>query len=361
MDDVAVMSARKGLVRRAVSAMAALVAVASALLGGSAAQDTDWRKLPYFDYPNQLLSLTTDGTWEGAQVVDAGFLNPTGGKRHYIWAATCAAGEQFASFSKTIMVPGAPINGTVALTYGPGNQYYGDRPYKSAVLLVNSRDAARLGDMTGPPGGIAPEFRGPLPPAALSAFQYGPNTLTIRVQKAALKKGEPCNNPKSGRYISVLADLELRFGSDLQVVPPTNPRAIKKNVANKQVVPVEGTVQFVNAGPSASLEGKVRLSVSGPGRGFITEFFQASAPLGDCKRDEGVLECSFKDFRAGGTASLLYHGAVSVNYGFLKNGAGQIDVAAEITGIGQDPNPANNHQLAVVIVCAPKATDPSCN
>ncbi len=41
--------------------------------------------------------------------------------------------------------------------------------------------------------------------------------------------------------------------------------------------------------------------------------------------------------------------------------AGQIDVQAEIIGIGPDPNPANNHQRAVVIVCAEKATDPKCN
>lgn len=120
-------------------------------------------------------------------------------------------------------------------------------------------------------------------------------------------------------------------------------------------------MRFVNAGPSASLEGKVRLSVSGPGQGLITQAFQASPPLADCKLDGPVLECPFKDFRAGGTASLSYHAGVRVNYGFLKNGAGQIDVQAEISGIGPDPNPANNHQLAVVIVCAEKTTDPTCN
>ncbi len=355
------MTIRRGLITQAACAMAALVAVAFALLGDSTAQGIDWRKLAYFDYGLQLLSLTTDGSWQSAQVVDAGLMNPTGDRRRYIWAATCAEGEQFVSFSKTIMVPGAPIEGTVEIDYGPGNHLYGDRPYKSAVLLVNSREAARLGDIAASPRTVAPMFRGPLPPPVLSAFQYGPNALTIRVEKTALKKGEPCNNPKSGRYIGVLADLELRFGSDLQVVPPTNPRTVTKNVANKTVVPVEGTVRFVNAGPSASLEGRVRLSVSGPGQGIVTEFFQASPPLANCKRDEGVLDCSFKDFRAGGTVSLSYHGGVRVDYGFLKNGAGEIDADAEITGIGRDPNPANNHQRAVVIVCAEKATDPKCN
>jgi len=360
------MTSRTGLVTRAASAMAALVVVAFALLGGSAAQGPDWRTLPYFDYSRQLLSLATDGTWQSAQVVDAGVFNPTdgsgpGARRRFIWAATCTEGEQFVSVSKTIMTPGAPIEGTVALYYGPGNQLYGDRPYKSAVLLVNSREAARLGDIAASPRTVAPMFRGLLPPAVLSAFQYGPNALTIRIEKTALKKGEPCNNPMSGRYISVLADLELRFGSDLQVVPPTNPRTVKKNAANKTMVPVEGTVRFVNGGPSASLEGKVRLSVSGPGQGVVTWAFQASPPLADCKLDGSVLECPFKDFRAGGTASLVYRGGVRVNYGFLKNGAGEIDIDTEINGIGPNPNPANNHQRAVVIVCAEKATDPSCN
>jgi hypothetical protein len=358
------MSTGTGLVRRAAPATAAVVAFA--LLGASAAQGPDWRTLPYFDYSRQLLSLATDGTWQSAQVVDAGVFTPTdgsgpGAQRRFIWAATCAEGEQFVSFSKTIMTPGAPIEGTVALYYGPGNQLYGDRPYKSAVLLVNSREAVRLGDIAASPRTVAPMFRGPLPPSALSAFQYGPNALTIRVEKTALKKGEPCNNPKPGRYIGVLADLELRFGSDLQVLPPTNPRAVKKRVANKTTVPVEGTVRFVNAGPSASPEGKVRLSASGPGQGVITSAFQASSPLANCKLDGALLECPFKDFRAGGTASLTYRAAVRVNYGFLKNGAGEIDVDAEIIGIGPDPNPANNRQRAVVIVCAEKATDPRCN
>ena len=45
----------------------------------------------------------------------------------------------------------------------------------------------------------------------------------------------------------------------------------------------------------------------------------------------------------------------------LLGASGEIDMDAEITGIGPDPNPANNHQRAVVIVCAEKAADPSCN
>lgn len=173
------MSTRTGLVTRAASAMAALVAVAFALLGTSAAQGIDWRKLPYFDYSLQLLSLATDGSWQGAQVIDAGVFNPTDGsgpsaRRRYIWAATCAEGEQFVSFSKTITVPGAPIEATVALSYGPGNHLYGDRPYKSAVLLVNSREAARLGDIAASPRTVAPMFRGPLPPPVLSALPIRP-------------------------------------------------------------------------------------------------------------------------------------------------------------------------------------------
>jgi hypothetical protein len=342
-----------------------LVLVLSALslaASASAAPTIDWKGLPYFDYALQRLELTTDDTWSSAHVARTGpFKAPKGS---YIWTATCFNGEQRVSFSKTIYAPGEPLEGRVQLDYGPGNQLYGGRPYKSAELLINGTEAAQLGNINANPRTVAPQFFGELSRRVLAGFRYGANTITVRVVKAALKKGERCVDPRAPRYVAVFASLNLQFGSDLRVLAPRVPRRVLKNVMNGEPVRVDGVIQLANAGPSASLQGRVVFQLSGPGRAIIIPGTTVSAPL-ECTKigTEGLrdpLDCPYVDFRAGKRATIDYKGGVKVNHGYFRNGMGKIEITADITSRAPDPKLRNNRQEAVVILCAPAATDPVC-
>ena len=86
-----------------------------------------------------------------------------------------------------------------------------------------------------------------------AAFRHGPNTATIRVERA-LKKGEKCTRPAatSGgnvRYIAVGSDLSLGFGSDLVAVPPAKASQVKRDVKNGDTVTLQGTVAFKKQRP----------------------------------------------------------------------------------------------------------------
>ena len=235
---------------------------------------------PNFDYLNQRLRLSTDSTWGGAHVVDAGkFLNVQPDtswpklKRQWIWSASCGQQAQLVVFRKTFLAPGVPVSGNLNLYYGPGNQFLGNRPYESAVYEINGKEIGRLGNTARFPKKFAPELSATLSARALHAFRHGQNTATIRVDRAPLKKSDPCthpNNAKVGgnvRYIAVLADLSLLFGADLRAVAPQTPQQVQ-HVTNGQTISLQGVSSFANDGPSTSLGGTVQLNAGVTGRRF---------------------------------------------------------------------------------------------
>src|SRR4051794_1466745 len=128
--------------RRAIVFLVGALALVS-LGGASAATTIDWKSLPYYDALTARLRLSTDASWRGAHAVSTGPFKLQADpswpklKREWIWAPTCEAAAQRVVFSKTIFVPGAPYDGSISLYYGPGNQYYGGRPYTSGSLQVN--------------------------------------------------------------------------------------------------------------------------------------------------------------------------------------------------------------------------------
>jgi hypothetical protein len=246
----------------------------------TSATPIDWKHVPHFDYALQRIHLTTDGSWTNAYVANTGPFKPSDGR--YIWAAQCVGGEQRVTFSKTISAPGAPLEGQARLTYGPGNQLYGGRPYKSAELLVNGATIAQLGNINANPRTVAPEVSGAISKTDLGVFRYGTNTITVHAVKAALKQGERCVDPKKPRYVSVFASLDFQFGSDLSVSLPRKARVVERNVMNGQNVAASGVINLLNDGPSASLEGYVLFQVIGPGIAAISPKTSVSEPL-DCK------------------------------------------------------------------------------
>jgi hypothetical protein len=147
--------------------------------------------------------------------------------------------------TKTFQAPGHPFTGNLYLdpTFGF------PRPIHSVSVTVNGRPIGHLGDITSTAQSISP----PLTPEALTAFHYGLNRVTIRVDKAALKKGEACNNPN--RSIGIVSMLSLRFEPDLEAVPSDKGRVQAVRSAAGKVVGALGTMRFVNHGPWAVQSG----------------------------------------------------------------------------------------------------------
>src|SRR5439155_9230465 len=111
-----------------------------------------------------------------------------------------------------------------------------------------------------------------------------------------------------------LADVFLQFGGDLRVVPPRVPLTVKKGVKSGSTVTTASTVQFVNDGPSAALEGSVTISVGGPGQSVIPEAgLNVSAPFSNCKSEDGILNCEFHNFLAHQRGTIQLLAATKVN------------------------------------------------
>jgi hypothetical protein len=349
--------------------------LALSLLGGAAAAPIDWKALPYFDYANQRLRLSTDGDWKGAHVVDAGTLNLQADtswpklKRQWIWAPTCGANAQRVVFSESFLVPGVPLDGSLTLMYGPGNQLLGNRPYQSAVFQINGIEVGRLGDLARFPRKLAPLVTVTLTERMLKAFRYGANTATIRVERAALKKGDTCTHPgaTSGgdtRYIAVAADLSLNFGSDLRALPPKVKKQVRRGVTNGQSVAAMGTVRFTNDGPSTSLGGTLIVTASTQsGTLLLTNLINFHEPLdkADCTIETDRLTCTYDELKVGKQLVIDVAAGTKVNTGYFRSGAGKLDFRWVITGRSRDPGKTyNNEESATVVMCVAGATDPAC-
>ena len=181
--------------------------------------------------------------------------------------------------------------------------------------------------------------------------------------KAALKKGERCNDVKVPRYVGVLADLYLVFGADLRVSPPSIPNDILRNVVNEQTVTVRGTVQFSNAGPSAALRGQMTLSVTGDGQSaIVTAHGVPGPPFHDCEVSGGRMLCAFREFRAKAKKSYTVIVGTKVNTGYFRGGAGRMNVQVTLVSTlgDREPNGGNNTQQKKIVLCMAGATDPAC-
>ncbi len=333
---------------------------------GSAAAQINWQGLPYFVFEGPALVLATDGSWSGAKSVNVGRFTPSNGtygltrsyKRRYIWGRTCGRSKERRTFRKQIYVPGQAYKGTFSLGYGPARS----QPFDGAVMEVNGEKIVRL-----PKAGR--RFRGyragAVPLAALRAFRYGTNTIEIRATKRKLRKGQKCNNRKVPRFVGVLGDLTLDFAGDIRVTPPVLSKEIVRNVVNGQVVGIEGTARFTNAGPSAALGGDMQLSATGPGTSAVAPLGSYPGPpfhtCGVVEFAPSTFKCRFGEFRAGTSSSFRFTAANRVNTAYFKNGAERFNVYLQANDRTlDDPNPRDNSQIKTVVLCMAGATDPDC-
>ena len=351
--------------------------IALSSIGGAAAARIDWKSLPYFDYSNQRLLLVTDANWSGAHAVDASVFNPQPDpswpklKRQWIWSPRCGTAAQRVVFSKTILVPGVPLDGNLSLMYGPVNQNATPSPYVSATIQVNGIEIGRLHDVAHFPRKVQPSIAVALGARARQAFRHGPNTVTIRVERAALKKGDRCTHPAatSGgneRYVAISASLALGFGSDLQAIPPAMAQQVQKGLKNGDTVAITGTIAVKNNGPSTSLGGTVLVHVNADGGATIAQNLVVPNPPLDrsmCTFDQQVITCKYAELPAGAAATMFVPvGVQKVNTGFFHNGAGRLTLTWTVTGPSRDPgtSPSNNTTQTVVVMCVTGATDPAC-
>jgi hypothetical protein len=264
--------------------------------------------------------------------------------------------------------------GDLEFDYGPAFL----RPFESGEFLVNGTPIAHLGN-TSASRQVAPWISGAVPVSALKAFKYGANTLTIRVQKAATKRGQPCTVPNiqgnagTLRYVGVLASIYLQFGAVLIALPS---QAGKRIVQRKQgagtSVLVNGTVNSQNNGPSASLSGRVEVSIAGAFNLTVAltslQGSQFGPPFGTCTFDTvasqtppSSMTCPYSDFRAGTIARLPVTGAIKLDNVFPS----KIVRTARLHWIilpDQGNNPTDSipdNQIAFVI-CGVDATNPVC-
>jgi hypothetical protein len=353
--------------------VAAGVATLLGLTGSSSgAGGTDWKHLKYMLYETQQALLTTDGSWEGGDTVkplQPGQVPPepvspfdSRVRLEYIWPRTCTSGEQHASMSKTFMVPGNPIEAHLELYLGFGYLL----PFRSATYLVNNVPVVRIGDTT--VKGRPYYYDDALPPAALKAFHYGVNRITIRADRKALKKGEACNS--KSRLIGPVAQLRLRFEPDLQALPSSKgvEQAVRKQAG--QVVGALGELFFVNRGPSGSPGGKLVFHIAGNSylrTAWTSSTLTVTAPFHDCKGTgtgvavAGDITCEYSDFPAGHKASVFAIVAARLEPNFPADGLTTLDLSWELVpGGGTDLNQANNGSSHKFVICGPRAKQPEC-
>jgi hypothetical protein len=278
----------------------------------------------------------------------------------WIWAPACGSPAQFVSFTKTVLAPGDAVEGRLDFALGLGRNL----PFRSGVFLVNGTAIARLTARRGKTAGFAIQYTGPLSPRALKAFTYGVNTLTIRADRSALPKGEPCNN--LNRLIAAVASLDVRFRTDIV--------ALGSQKGEKQITPASagtsaaaiGDLEFRNAGPSGSTGGKLifRWLATGPVQtAFAPSAFSAPAPFGDCTGGgemTGTIECTYTDFPAGTVASINVRAVARALPEFTARSAGELEMDWQIIPDGGDRQATNNYASHTVMLCGAQTTDPRC-
>ncbi len=358
---------------RRVLLAAAVVAVLMLGPAGSSpgAGGTDWKNLKYMLYEVQDELITTDGSWEDARVVkpvQPGQKPPlppppwnTRVKLDRIWAPRCLSGRQTVSMSKTFQAPGHGFSGNLYLDPSFGFP----RPIHSVSVLVNGRQIGRLGDISS--GKVAQSISAPLTPEALTAFHYGPNRLTIRVDKLALKKGEACNNPN--RLIGVIAQLALRFEPDLEALPSDKGKEQAVRSAAGKVVGALGTIRFVNHGPSGSAGGKLIFRIAGnvfvqtawtPSTLHVTPPFHECVGEGSGVAVVGTITCEYSDFPAGLKDSIFVIAGGRLTPNFPPTETTSMEVDWQIIPAGYETNAANNSYSHKFVICGPLAKKPEC-
>lgn len=363
--------------RAAVLLVSFLLAVPLAL--GGARQTTDWKALPYFNHDLHELYVSTGSTWSAARVVPAGlalgYVPSWASDRKLtfaaIWARTCARGDQTVSFSRTFEAPGAASSGTALLQYATSVQQRDS--INSVVVLVNGteigRAARNTGDMNQLTGARSSGDRLlDLPAAALRAFRFGQNTLTIRASKAALPRGmTACNTGRSNAAaIGVALSMLVTFRADMSVGTGALKEYVRAVPDRRRTDNLLVTVR--NAGPAVSVEGVLHFTLRAPrGNAEVDGVIPVSgSPFQPCVVKEVARSvaydvlCPYRDFPPGGTSVVTFRLPLHVPAGIAVNFS-QASIGMEwFLETRGDPRASDNRWPLALVLCGPQPTDPGC-
>ncbi|MFN2467191.1 MAG: hypothetical protein ABR521_03540 [Gaiellaceae bacterium] len=255
-------------------AAAAAGFVGLALLGAAAAET---RKLPpYVTENGGNFRVNANAHWGRVRqfVPDTRFPDTIAA----IWPKTCPHGEQTATFSRTITIPGPPGDVTFQL-----NALFGSfpNPIDWAEVKVNGRLLLhrRL---------TATNFTATLDEKKVrQAFRFGDNEIDIRVHRRALPPPMKRCNAGGKDFLHDPTRLAVQFAlygafvADLGFDP--KPKAVYQKVpGGAQAITAAGTLTFANKGPSGLANGRLTLRV--------TAELLVVRNVSDCKGGPGVTE-----------------------------------------------------------------------
>lgn len=343
-----------------------LLGFALAVPAASPRATLEWKSLKYFDFASQQFLVATDKGWKGGEVVKTrGPQRPLSivgpGSREtqpeWLWTKKCGSSRQSLSFTRSILAPGVPLEGSLNFNLGFGR----DLPFRSGVFLVNGTEVAELTARPGKLSGFPIAFNDRLPQQALKAFKYGTNLLTIRATRGVLPKGQRCNSPN--RLVAVVADLRLRFLPDVVAVPsPLGPKQAGAVAGQRQSV--QGSIRFRSLGPSGSAGGTFVFDWAGQG---VEPVFGSTSISGlrNCKAQgageiSGKVECEYGDLPVGGTLAVGVRGIVETPTKWSPSSSGDLSMAWTIRPAGGDANAGNNSSSHTIVLCGAKTTDSRC-
>ncbi len=184
------------------AALVLVLGLAVSVPAASSLSQAGWKGLKYFDYGSQHLVVATDAAWQGGRVVPAlptqrlRFVHGPGLRRttpQWLWSTTCGSSPQFVSFTRQVRAPGDPQEGSAQL-----HARIRPRPALQVRRAPHQRHGG--GANRRPAGRVAAvsrrRSRRPCPARALKAFNYGPNTLTIRARAESLAEGTALQQPE---------------------------------------------------------------------------------------------------------------------------------------------------------------------
>lgn len=348
------------------AAVAVAVSLGICVPAASSSSTAGWTKLKYFDYGSQHLVVATDAAWKGGRVVPTApnqrllDISGPGLKRtnpQWIWAKACSSAPQFVTFTREVRAPGVPREGFLDFNLGFGR----DLPFRSGVFLVNGTEVAKIVVRPGKTSGFPKAVSEPLSARDRKAFDYGANTLTIRVERKALPKGESCHSPN--RLVAVYATLKLLFTPDLVAAPS----GLGLGQVVNQFGPYTGRMTFRNVGPSGSPGGTFIFGWSSQNVDpLISSIASFSGDVGKCKSTDdgkpfGTVECEYGDFPVGKVLAVNFRGSVRQLANWGPRSSGDLSHTWELRPAGgSDVKPSNNHGSHTVVFCGPQTTDSRC-
>jgi hypothetical protein len=207
----------------------------------------------------------------------------------------------------------------------------------------------------------------------LSAFRYGANTLTIRVEKAAQPRGQRCYDAKVPRYVSVIANVFLSFGADLVARPSdSGTTQVSKNVGPGSKATITGALRFRNNGPSSGLGGHIEVGFNGDSG--VTAILVKDAtvvhpPFKDCQwtlasatLGSSSVTCSYDELKPGAESSISLVAGYLVGSSFPPTAVRRLRLTWTILSDTHADNPGGGNETATYtfVLCGSAATDPAC-